>query len=247
MKETGKIIAKERKKKGLSTSDLARKLKVRESLIKKWEAGTKMPNLFQLKKLTHFFDVKISKLVSDEVLIQSIEKNHRRMWLRIGLGVLLIALVSVSFYFTYRHFTNHSPDAVYIFKGKSDGFSFEDGIVTISRNKRYISLSKFDCDPTLDINRLTINIAFNNEIWVASEYPSDSSKTVQEWLNKLTIKEYGDSNDKLDSFLKHNNDTFIDNMQVEINYCDSADKCTMEIMDLELEELKLNNKVIEDI
>ncbi len=247
MKETGKMITKLRVKKQFSTRDLARKLKVKESLIKKWEKGIKSPNLFQLKKLACLFDVKISKLVSDEVLVQSIEKNHRLMWIRIGIDFIILIFLSMGLYFTYRHFNNLPSDAVYIFRGQSDSFNFKNGIVTLSEDRRYISLSKFDCVEDLDIEHLTINIAFNNEIWVASEYTDDSLKTAKEWLNKLTVKEYGQSSDKLDSFLKHDNDNFIDNMQVEINYCDHYDKCTTEIMDLELEKLKLNNKVVEDI
>ena len=235
MKDTGKIIAKLRVKKGLTTSSLARKLKVKESVVKKWENGTKLPTLFQLKKLAHLFDVKISKLVSDDILIQSIERNYHKMWLRIAIVIFLLFMIAIGGYYAYRYIKANNIQDVYLFTGESEHFSFDEGIVTLTGQKRFISLSHFNCQDDLTISDLTINVAFNNKIWVAEEYHYNDEESVTDWLNKLVIKEEGkkDASSK-DSFLTHSNDNFIDNMQIEINYCDMDDKCVMEIMDLKL-------------
>ena len=181
MKETGKMIAKLRDKQGLSRSDLANELKVRESVLKKWENGTKNPSLFQLKKLSNFFNVKISKLADDDILIKNIDKNHKRMW-KMGIGLLLLIFFSIGISFMYCHFKAQLQEDIYVFKGQSDNFKFSDGIVVLSKNKRYISLSKFDCVDNLDVADLTINIAFNNEIWITSEY-HEGKISFKEWIN----------------------------------------------------------------
>ena len=103
MKNTGKIISKLRLKEGLTTSALAHKLKVKESTIKKWENGTKFPTLFQLKKMAKLFDVEISKLASDDILIQSIERNYHNMWIRMLVIISFLVIIVLGIYFNYRN------------------------------------------------------------------------------------------------------------------------------------------------
>ena len=54
-----------RKKKGLTQENLAEKLNVSRQSVTKWASGKSLPDLENIKKLSHIFSVSIDLLVGD--------------------------------------------------------------------------------------------------------------------------------------------------------------------------------------
>ena len=238
MKNTGKIISKLRLKEGLTTSALAHKLKVKESTIKEWENGTKFPTLFQLKKMAKLFNVEISKLASDDILIQSIERNYHNMWIRMLVIISFLVIIVLGIYFNYRNtyhcVTIDSKQNIYIFTGSSEHFKFDKGYVLLDQENKYMTMSEFNLDEDLDIKSIVINIAFNETLWKALEYEYDEEVSAEDWIKSINISDYGK---KKDSFIKYKNTNFPDDFKVEVNYCLQNNTCHTELINIKAESL----------
>lgn len=137
---------------------------------------------------------------------------------------------------------------IYRFTASSDNYELKDGVLVISGDNRYISMSNFNLKNDLNIESMTINIAFNESIWAIKDYTPDSKITPKKWLNELNIYEYGrkstilDSDMKEDSFIKYRASLFPYDFKIEINYC--TDKlCTVEILNIDSEEIETDNKL----
>ena len=61
--ETGSVILKLRKEKGLSQDELAERLYVTRQAVSRWENGETVPNTDTLKRLSRLFDVSINTLL----------------------------------------------------------------------------------------------------------------------------------------------------------------------------------------
>lgn len=139
----------------------------------------------------------------------------------------------------------YEQESIYSFHGEGDIFSFDNGLLIISRDNRYIDISNFKVKDDVDIKSLTINIAFNESIWAVKDY-DDEDISLKQWLNNLRISEYGIKGElfglkKADSFVKYNN-IFPKDFKVEINYC-TKDTCTVEILDIEASKLNPDNEL----
>lgn len=67
MKKTGSLIAKLRKERGLSQSDLAEKLDVTNKAISRWETGRGYPDIEMLPKLSKEFGISIQEILDGEL------------------------------------------------------------------------------------------------------------------------------------------------------------------------------------
>ena len=71
----GKFILENRKKKKLTQSELAKRLKVSNHIISNWENGKSMPNYELLIPLTKELDISISELINGELESEKEEPN----------------------------------------------------------------------------------------------------------------------------------------------------------------------------
>ena len=65
--KTGKLIAKLRKKKGLTQQQLADKLNFSNKTISKWESGSGSPDISNLLVLAEALDVSVNELLKGEL------------------------------------------------------------------------------------------------------------------------------------------------------------------------------------
>ena len=65
--KTGKLIAKLRKKKGLTQQQLADKLNLSNKTISKWESGSGSPDISNLLVLAEALDVSVDELLKGEL------------------------------------------------------------------------------------------------------------------------------------------------------------------------------------
>ncbi len=64
-KKVGEIIQEERKKRGLTQEDVAKKLFVSRQTILKWEKDESMPDIYKLRDLSDVFNCDIGHLVGE--------------------------------------------------------------------------------------------------------------------------------------------------------------------------------------
>lgn len=250
-KEIGIKLSKLRKKNKLTTIELSNKIHVKEKTIIKWEEGRRLPSLYNLKTLAHLYDVKISKIIDEETLLNLLIKNKKVNIIQIGLIILLILILTLVLLFPI-HFNNSKPSdiKIYSFKGESDNFLFRDGLIIVSDDKKYIEIANFDVKNDLEVNNISINIAFNESIWAVKDYKKKENESAREWLNKIKFAEYGkiirneliDSKKNDDSFIKYDTLIFPNDFKVEVNYCTKVE-CTVELLDIEATNLESDNKI----
>lgn len=72
----GKFIAQQRKKKGLTQSQLAEKLMLSEKTISKWECGKGLPEVSLMMPLCEILEITVNELLSGESLSQEEYKKQ---------------------------------------------------------------------------------------------------------------------------------------------------------------------------
>ena len=99
----GDKLSELRRKEGLSQEELGYKLNVTRQTISKWELGQANPELDNLKEISKLFNVSLSQLIDDEVIIEeeTLDNNEDsdevrpRKWLLVVLIVVALILVVV--------------------------------------------------------------------------------------------------------------------------------------------------------
>jgi len=242
--ELANNLVKFRNKKKLSIEEVSKKLKVKTSKILEWENGKRKPSIYNIKKLAHIYDIPVSNLVDEKELVDDLISKKRLDVIEFSVITLLILLLifTVS-YITNRKIFYNGKDLIYEFKGESNNFSFEDGILVMNDKTRYIELSDFNVKSNINLRKIVINIAFNEKIWKVDEINNCTKEECVNWLNNISYKEYTYNKaplhkiSKEDSFMEYKDD-FPNDFKVEINYC--TDKgCTVEILDLSATKIKI--------
>ena len=74
-KKLGEHIAKLRRERHMTQTELADRLYITEKAVSKWECGNGFPDLDNIGKLASFFDISIDELLSEEQILQLQEGN----------------------------------------------------------------------------------------------------------------------------------------------------------------------------
>ncbi len=244
--DIGNKLSKLRKKNNLTPTDVANKMHVKERTVLNWEAGEKLPRLSQFKALASIYNVNLSKLVDEELLLNRLLKQRK---INLFLGILcgLLTLVGILLLILYFNGPKNGELKIYNFKGESEHFLFRDGLVVISNDQKYIEIANFDVKDNFDVQSMSINIAFNESIWGVKDYRYADHGPAKEWLNQLKFTEYGQGDKSeiikrdLDSFIKYDAKLFPNDFKVEINYC-TKNECTVELLDIETTKLSVHKK-----
>ena len=77
----GKLIASERKAKGLTQAKLAEKIFVSEKTVSKWENGKGIPDTNSLVALCEIFDLSLNELLSGEKVVAENKSQHEKLLL----------------------------------------------------------------------------------------------------------------------------------------------------------------------
>ena len=240
-------LKKYREKNNYTIKELSDKINVSEKEIKSWENGALEPNIKYIKKLCQIYNEPLSSFVDGDKVLKEVSKTMRVNLLLTGLVfvfiVIILLLCSIM-----NNIEKYKEMQIYSFKGESENFIFDNGTLVLSRDNKYINISDFDIKNDLKLKSVTINIAFNETLWVADEY-NDSSININEWFKRLKYIEYAKNDNlvskkkKKDSFSKYKTN-FPYDFKVEVNYCTIDDKCSVEILNITSKKLDTTNKVV---
>ena len=238
-------LEKSRKKKKLSTEEVASKLKIKESKLISWENGKTIPNIKQIKQLSSLYNVEITELMEIDSVLDDLEKEKKYNIFKLAIIlILLVGFCVISSLFINRE--RYQEMEVYNFKGESENFKFKNGLIIMSRDNKFIDLEKFELKNNIDLKSATINIAFNETIWQLSDYNKEDDGDAKEWFKDLEFSEYVkkarllENADKQNSFSKYDN-KFPYDFKVEVNYCTTSDFCTVEILKISAEKMNTSN------
>ena len=73
----GRVLAENRRRRGITQDQLAEHLGVSKAAVSKWETEASYPDIFMLPKLASFFDISIDALMGYE---PQMEKAEIRQW-----------------------------------------------------------------------------------------------------------------------------------------------------------------------
>lgn len=101
----GRVLIKNRHKRGITQDELANHLGVSKGAVSKWETGRSFPDITLLESICETFDITVSELLSgkkiepedykketERLLIQSIGEKHLRGF---QIGIYLLGLVTI--------------------------------------------------------------------------------------------------------------------------------------------------------
>lgn len=246
----GKFIALKRKEKNMTQEELAERLGVNNRTISRWENGNYMPDLSLLKTLSEELGVSLTELLNGEETRgddkvnktlentiaysnEKIRKNKRRF-----LMVILILIIIIFLLLLFFFIRNYNSNLSYTFKGESDNFFFDNGLVTFSKDKGYIQMSNFkikDGFNTDKVSSFKMEILFDNEVWADIYWDNNDKESLDEVFKTMRFGEVASFNQDCsvgcttDSFSRSNKDDFPNNLKVQINYC-FDDGCKNEVM-----------------
>ena len=97
-------LAKARKEKGFTQSDVAEKLNVSRQAVTKWESGQSMPDIQNLKQMADMFGVSMDNLVRD--VKEKKESVMQKKIKDIGFYIFAILIVIIASVFSIINFIN---------------------------------------------------------------------------------------------------------------------------------------------
>lgn len=239
-------LKKYREKNKYTIKDLSLKINVSEKTIKSWENGTLEPSMKHIKKISQLYNVPINTFINGDKMLSDLSKTMHTNLILTGI-VFLFIVVILFLCSVVNNIEKYKEMDIYNFKGESENFKFDIGTLIISKNNKYIDLSGFSIKDNIELKSATINIAFNERLWVADEY-NDNSISINDWFKNIRYNEYTKrddlllNKDKADSFSKYKTN-FPYDFKVEVNYCTTDDKCSVEILSIKSEKLETINKV----
>lgn len=117
----GLFIAELRKEKGLTQTQLAKKIHVTDKAISRWENNNTIPDIDTLRALCKVFDVTLDELYNCARINKKAEKRKRRIKLTMLFTAIIIFLVSFLFLLLY-FICNFNSVKFYILSLSTDNF-----------------------------------------------------------------------------------------------------------------------------
>lgn len=181
----GKLIAKLRKKKGLTQSQLGEMVGVGDRAVSKWERGITLPNIAIINQLSEILGISSNELLSGKEKISTKGKNltissrTKRYLLTIIPVILIIATIIIAF---------SNKQKVYVLKADSEEYNVV-GRVVFSNNTVYISIDEIICSNDNIKNIKIVNYEYrlrsSKTLLFRSGYMSEYKKKI----NSITIKD----------------------------------------------------------
>ena len=269
MKYVGEYIAKLRKEKGFTQSQLAGKIHVSDKTISKWENGKSIPDYTMLESLGKALGVSSLELLvgrnitEEEKEIVESSCNSMKYYQKQGnkkiskryLILLLVVVIffgilfSFSFFSSVFFFNNYNNFQIYALSSADSRFSLT-GVLVNTPEKKVIV-----------INNVTINDALNNDLGeiYAYEYRIYYGTLMMQMTGDISIisrDEYGELqslNDAINDIniyiledIDYLNEDFKDingkPFELEVNYIDSYQEYESLIIPIQVEKISSNDK-----
>lgn len=214
----GEFIAKLRKEKDLTQSELGDIVGVTGKAVSRWERGLNLPDTGIMNKVSEALGITTTELLNGERVeivnkdnIDEITKNSveyykgklRKRFLKIGLIGISIAVLSLLGLFMVFYFNNSGSCNVYSIESASTEL-FSEGIITQTKNKTTIVISNFEYFGTYiyDVRNIYYDLLLDDEILISGNYDLDNYNygvdefDIKKFFNTITI--YYESKEVID-------------------------------------------------
>lgn len=162
--QIGKFILESRKKKNITQKELADKIGVTNKAISKWENGRGMPDYSLFQPLCDALDISVTDLLngkegdSDAVIVDYLKYKDKQNFKKIFLFTI-IAIFTFVFSISFIFFINsYKKINVYELKGRSENFSYENGLIIKSNIKNVIQSGKLSSKTIKDENIYSVSL-----------------------------------------------------------------------------------------
>lgn len=186
--ELGENIYFLRKRKKLTQEEFAKKMKISNKTVSKWETGYSIPKFDDLLKISKYFNVPINVLINKELLDNyKIKSKFTRYlsfeYIKFFLFILMIILVLLfyKFYFkpTVRDFPTFDENLSiegYYFDNHKQGY-------TVIRGASYIN-------KPIECNKISLKIIKENDLYsyynvLYKGYTYDEKVNINKYLNSI--------------------------------------------------------------
>ena len=198
----GDYIINLRKKKGLSQKELGDKLFVSNNTVSKWERGTLLPDIDNIKKLAQVLDTNVESVIYGE---EKNKKNKKKKILTIISVIILIILFCISTIFIVKKYYKWS---IKNFRNLTGNIQFHGQISTNMEKTiiyfQYLSVDAMHAGTEYDrkIDNYKIQILYEDKIleeYIENEDPPrEISKVFEHFTRCFEIDRIDESNyDKL--------------------------------------------------
>ena len=192
----GKLIARQRKMKGLTQSELGDKVGVGYRSVSKWERGINLPDISIINKLSEILGISSDELLKGEVTNKDTTPSKRT-----NKVILSLILITVIFFITCI-ILNIYKNKTYIYKLETvDKAYYVDGEVKFKNKHISIYINNIKLNNN-EVNEMIIknyqyDITSNNRVIVGYSYLPTSTElvmneTIKEFINDFTINYIGE-------------------------------------------------------
>jgi len=212
----GKFLQQLRIEKGYSQEKVAQMLYVTRQVISKWERGKSIPSNNLILPICELYQVSANEIFAGEKntlenkgkienIAIDILKDGQKRKNKIIVYFSFIIVVLLFLFFSYYFISTYNKMKVYVFSGKSENFSIENGILMISNEQIYFDLGSFVNQNNIKFERIEIYYLKNDE----------RKLIVREHTDKILINDYNGYNQY---FNFNDMDDIVNNMYVEVTY-----------------------------
>ena len=135
--KAGKLIAKLRKEKGLTQSELGEMVGVGDRAVSKWERGITFPNVAIINELSEILGISSNELLDGE--IYSDDTNSKNKKSRFNKKYLFVPLILIFIFAVILLIIMHSKSYVYTLRSENSDFLVE-GNVIYSKKSIYVNI-----------------------------------------------------------------------------------------------------------
>lgn len=252
--KVGKFIAKLRKEKNITQSQLADKLGTSVKTISRWETGATLFDISYLKQLCDIFEINELELLKGERLkeFENIKNQKNKMVKRILFVSMCIVILFLLIMVILMFKNNYNNCYIYTFMSNNKDY-LANGVIINTPEKDIISLNSIENLTNFDLDAevaytYEYSLLSNNEIiysngdissYVHDEYSSFSLLNDVIKSIKIYIEEDSDYNDIIKNYPNNN-------LLLKIKYIDK--ELTQKEIDIELSYLLIfsNNRIVYD-
>lgn len=233
----GKFLVQLRKEQNLTQYDIADQIPISREAVSKWERGITKPNKSSLERLSEIFDIsveeiligkRLSKNKKEEIKKLTLELYGSKLFLKkVVIALFLFLVLIIILFLLYYFLSNYNSIKVYTINNSSNNTVINDGILVLTKDNIYFSISNVQAKKTIRMIALYYIDDKNKELIYSTE---------DCYINLYDFYGYN-------SYFDYNKmDYIIDNLYLDISYDDNE----IETIKLNFIEDFANNKIYND-
>lgn len=144
----GKFIKKARIAHNLTQDELGKKIFISRKAISKWENGDGLPSIDLLRPLSDALNVSLEELLKGDFVEEEVETDSgtsEKIWSSAKFKIIVVVFIILAlFVFSASFMLLRLSKREYVINYEDKNFVIENGVISFSNNKCYISLGNFD-------------------------------------------------------------------------------------------------------